>query len=371
MVGIHGSADIVRRRPALLAALLTAGVVGFTLLGQAPASAGPGTGCDPVPHTLSPKLNGPKSYTMLLRINKDKNIDDYANPDSETGGLRERIRDRDIFVINTRDKGSTPEEWVALAERLSLEFPCNRIISLNGLALDPTLPGYQFALTNNPEIWALALDWESGDWTDGRKQDPAIPPWTSSFGMTRGRIAKRLSLLGGSSDDELGPPGRRTGVVPAYYSAWDYGLIAKTADRRNHLRKERRPGLQMVQSQGYCTDDGPESFRGLANHLILQYRPRPRVKKIRNKKGKVIKKFKVKVKPRAVVDNLAMEISFSNTPDPSDPRPVASVPPGAAGKCTRVGLKRGVGAFLYWAHEDSIRALLNTPRICALRPPCE
>ncbi len=372
MVGkrTSGSADIVRRRPALLAALLTAGMVGFSLLTQAPASAGPGAGCDPLPNTLSPKLNGAKSYTMLLRINKEKNIDAYANPNLSTGGMRKRLRDRDIFVINTRDANSTPEEWVALAEQVRQEFPCNRIITLNGLHLDPNKPGYQFALTNHPGIWGLALDWESEDWTAGRKQDPAIPPWTTRFGMTRGRISKRLTQLGASSETELGVPGRRTGVVPAYYSAWDYGLIAKTADRRNTERKEARPGLQMVQTQGYCTPEGPDSFHSMADRLVLQYRPKPRIKKIRNKKGKVIKKIKIPIKPRAGVHNLAMEISFSNTPDPSDPRPVASLAPGPASKCTRAGLKRGVGAFLYWAHEDSIRVLFNTPRICALRPPC-
>ena len=221
-----------------------------------------------------------------------------------------------------------------------------------------------------PGIWGLSLDWESGDWNQGHKQNPAVPPWSDAFGTTRGRIAKRLSALGAASDDELGPPGRRTGVVPALYSGWDYGLIAKTADRRNALRKENRPGFQFVQTQGYCSPSGPTAFHSIADRLILQYRPKPKIKKIRNKKGKVIKRIKIEIEPRASVRNLAMEISFSNTPDPSDPRPVASLAPGPASKCTRTGLKRGVSAFLYWAHEDSIRALLNTPRICALRPPC-
>jgi hypothetical protein len=368
--GPSGSAYLVRRRPALAAALLCAAVLAVLLFSQAPASAGPGSECVPAPNTLSPKVKSAiKRYTMLLRINKDKNIDAYANPDPTTGGLRKRIRDRDIFVVNTRDEKSTPEDWVALTERLRHEFPCNRIITLNGLAFDPTRPGYMFALTNNPGIWGLSLDWESGDWNQGHKQNPAVPPWSDAFGTTRGRIAKRLSALGAASDDELGPPGRRTGVVPAFYS-WDYGLIAKTADRRNAMRKKNRPGFQFVQTQGYCSPSGPSGFYSIADHLVLQYRPKPRIKKIRNKKGKVIKRIKIRIEPRASVSNLAMEISFSNTPDPSDPRPVASLAPGAASKCTRAGLKRGVSAFLYWAHEDSIRALLNTPRICALRPPC-
>src|SRR5262245_1688999 len=195
MVG-PGSSEIAGRRPALAAALLTAGVLGVLVLGQAPASAGPGGGCDPVPGTLSPKAKGAKGYTMLLRINKEKNIDDYANPDPSTGGLRKRLRDRDIFVINTRDAKSTPEQWVALAERLRHQFPCNRIIALNGLASDPTAPGYSLALTNHPGIWGLALDWESGDWAKGQSQDSSIPAWSDHFGTSRGRIGKRLAKLG-------------------------------------------------------------------------------------------------------------------------------------------------------------------------------
>jgi hypothetical protein len=304
----------------------------------------------------------------MLRVNKLTNVDDYANADPETGGLRPRIRDRDIFVINTRFDGSTPEEWVAIAAALRQSFPCNRIVALNGLSPDPTEPGYMSALADHPGVWALALDWEGDDWLEGRKQNPSIPPWSDEFRMALGRMGKRLSLLGAASIAGTGAPGRRAGVVPAYYPDWDYGLIARTTDRRNALRKKGRRGFQVVQSQGSCLASGPAEFHAIADQLILQYRPRPRIikKKI---KGKV-RKFKVKVPPRGVLNTLALEISFSNTPDPSDPLPVASLAPGAASKCTRVALKRGAGAFLYWAHPDSIRALFSTPRICALRPPC-
>jgi hypothetical protein len=366
MVGINGSAEIVHRRPALLAACLAATAVGLSLLAGSEASAGPGSACVAAPSSLSPKGKPPKRYTMLLRVNKLTNVDEYANADPATGGLKPRIRDRDIFVINTRFDGSTPNEWVQIADALRGSFPCNRIVALNGLAPDPTKPGYSGALANYPGLWGLSIDWEQDDWNQGRKQSPGIPPWTNSFRKSLGRIGKRLNQLGAASQKAIGAPGRRTGIVPAYYSAWDYGLVARTADRRNQKRKKGRRGFQVVQSQGYCLPSGPGAFHAITDRLFEQYRPKPKIKKKRVN-GKV-RKVKVKVKPRGKINTLALEISFSNTPDPSDPRPVASLPPGAAGKCTRISLKRGGGAYLYWAHPDSIRALLNTKHVCPLRP---
>ena len=365
-MGISGSADIVRRQPAVLAACLSAIAVGLGLLTGTEASAGPGSGCAAKPANLSPKGKVPKRYTMLLRINQLKNVDDYANADPATGGLRPRIRQRDIFVINTRFANSTPTEWVQIANALRTSFPCNRVVALNGLAPDPTKPGYSAALANYPGLWGLSLDWESMDWNQGRKQNSGIPPWTDSFRMSLGRMGKRLNQLGAASVRGIGQPGRRTGIIPAYYSAWNYGVIARTADRRNAKYKKGRRGFQVVQTQGYCLPSGPGAFHGITHRIFRQYRPPPRVKKKRIR-GKV-RKFKVKVKPRGKLNALALEISFSNTPDPSDPRPVASLPPGAAGKCTRLSLKRGGGAYLYWAHPDSIRALLNTKHVCPLRP---
>ena len=164
------------------------------------------------------------------------------------------------------------------------------------------------------------------------------------------------------------PHGRRVGVVPATYAGWDYGLIAKTADRRNHAVRGRRDGFQAVQTQGFC-QSGPDSFDLVAAGLLHQYTPPPRRKRL-PRKGKKKPRFrKVRVKPRASARNLGLEISFSNTPDPDASMPVTSVAPGLASKCTRRALRRGGGAFLYWAHPDSVRALLNTTRICRLRPP--
>jgi hypothetical protein len=372
MVHLAHSADIVRRRAALPAALLAAAALCLGLAQSPPASAGPGRGCATPLKTVVPAKTkrAVKRFTLLIRINDDKNINAYNNSNRATGGLRHRLRDRDVFVINTRKKKTTPADWVHLANRLRAKFPCNRIVALNGLHDNPKWPGYMFALSDYPGLWGLAIDWEYEDWQQARAQDSTVSPWTKGFRASRKRIGNRLELLGDVSSEELGAPGRRTGVVPAFYSHWNYGGIAKTADRRNLARKPGRRGFQAVQTQGYCVPEGPDSFRGVANHLIRQYRPPPRIKKIRNQKGKVVRTITIRRPARGKVVNLAMEVSFSNTPDPSDPRPVASLAPGPASKCTIAALKRKIGALLYWAHDDSMRKLFKTPRICRLRPPC-
>jgi hypothetical protein len=351
-------------------AAATAVVAIAGLPGRGPASASAAApGCPKFGGTLTPRAKGPSRYTMLIRINKEKNVADYANWSRTTGSFRRQLRRRDIFVINTRFRNSSPEEWLAIASALRHSFPCNRIISLNGLSPDPTSPGYSLALANHPGLWGLSLDWESGDWNDGRTTKPAIPPWTDAAPLTRVRIWKRLGRLGRVSQRALGGPGLRVGVVPAHYPHWDYGLIARVADRRNARRRRGRRGFQIVQTQGYCPPSGSVAgFRSITGELLRQYRPRFRIVR-RRRKGK-LRKVRVRVPPRGVQRTLALEVSFSTTPDPNDPRPVASVPPGAAARCTRVGLHRGASAFLYWAHPDSIRALLAKPRICAIRPPC-
>lgn len=373
MVRLSAPADTVCRRVTLAAALIAVAVLCLELVYRSPtASAGPNRGCATPMKTLVPAKakRAVKRYTLLLRINDDKNINAYNNSNPATGGLRDRLRDRDIFVINTRKKKTTPAEWVHLANRLRAKFPCNRIVALNGLHSNPNWPGYMYALADYPGLWGLGIDWEFEDWEQARAQDPLVPAWTRAFGPSRKRIGRWLTQLGAVSSEELGEPGRRTGVVPAHYARWDYGRLGKTTDRKNMLREADRRGFQAVQTQGYCVPSGPDPFRAMATRLHRQYRPPPRIRRIRNEKGKVVKTIRIPRPPRAKVANLAMEISFSNTPDPSDPRPVASLAPGPASKCTAAAMKRRIGAFLYWAHDDSMRKLFKTPRVCRLRPPC-
>src|SRR5215207_7972870 len=90
--------------------------------------------CAPELGTLYPSAPGADRYTMVIRINAFSDIGAYANSDEASGGLRPRLRDRDVFLINTRFRDSTPESEQKIAAKLRQEFPCNRIFALNGLS---------------------------------------------------------------------------------------------------------------------------------------------------------------------------------------------------------------------------------------------
>ncbi len=57
-------------------------------------------------YLLSPKGGPGARFTMLIRINKPTNVNAYARLQSTYG----QLRPRDIFVVNTRWKGSNPGE---------------------------------------------------------------------------------------------------------------------------------------------------------------------------------------------------------------------------------------------------------------------
>lgn len=322
-----------------------------------------GNSCSP-PKRLAPTGNGPQRYTLILRVNQLVNAEDYADPEV---GLRERLRPRDIFLVNTRFKKMSQSERLEIVQLLKASFPCNRIFALNGLGSEPNSPGFSRALADTPQVSALLLDWESGDWQQSENQSSGVPPWSHSFQPNRNRAWKRLRRVARASARAVKPRGRRVGLVPAFYPAWDYGLMARMIDRRNRAL-EKGHGFQIVQTQGACMF-GRSDFRDLTGFLLRQYHPKYRLKTIRVRGKK--RKIKVKVKPRAQVRNLGLEISFSNTPDPSDPRPVANVHPSKAANCTHYGLKRGGGAFLYWAHPGSMLSLFRNTTVCRLRPPPE
>jgi hypothetical protein len=343
-------------------AVISLGQLGEPARGQAAVAAG--NKCEEVPKTLAPAASDAKSYTMILRVNQPENVTEYAKK------VRKQLRDQDIFLVNTRFKGSTPEIWAEIVRRISTEFPCNRIIALNGLHLDPNRRGYSYALAHDPSVWGISLDWESMDWAQAQSIHRSIPSWTEDFTASRDRISRRLHRVGQYSADQVGEPGLRTGVVPAWYPGWDYGMLGKTTDRTNFTRKENRRGFQIVQSQGFCSNSDQSGYGVAMRSLLDQYFPPPKIKKIRNAKGKVIRKKKIPVPPRGVTEALAGEISFSTTPNENADMPVKSVSVGSASKCTLAGLKADVRAYLYWAHPGSIDSLLETRRICKIRNPC-
>jgi hypothetical protein len=353
-------------RVALATALALAGLC-LGLFGdpaRAEAAAASGDRCDALPKTLSPEGSGAKSYTMILRINQPENVTEYAKK------IRKQVRDQDIFLVNTRFKGSTPEVWAEIVHRITSDFPCNRIIALNGLHTDPTRRGYSYALANDPSVWGISLDWELMDWAQAQSIHRSTPSWTEDFATSRDRISRRLHRVGEFSAEQVGEPGLRTGIVPAWYSGWDYGMLGKTTDQTNFTRKTDRRGFQIVQSQGFCSNSDQAGYGSAMQGLLDQYFPPPKIKKIRNKKGKVIRKKKIHIPPRGVAEALAGEISFSTTPNENSDMPVKSVSVGTASKCTVVGLKTDVHAYLYWAHPGSVDSLLETPRLCKIRKPC-
>ncbi len=337
--------------PALVCALAAG-----CMLGAPPSVTAARPHCAPRPKALAPSGVAVRRFTMLLRVNKLENVAQYAATEAR-GGLRERIRDRDVFLVNTRFDGSPAAEWASLVAALRTSFPCNRVIALNGLGSTPGLPGYWQALAGDPRVHALMLDWEPGDWA--RDSSPSTPPWDYGFKLSRARIAERLGPLARSVAALIGAGARPVGLVPGVYHGWNYGLIAKTIDDSNRAVAPERDGFQAVQSQRLCKA-GSRSFGEEVLRIRRQYQ-------VWALNGRAPRKARPKQKANPL--SLGFEVSFSDTPDPHAPLPVQSVGPDLAASCTLAGLAHGAGAFLYWAHPDSIRALLERPAICRLRPP--
>src|SRR4051794_32461181 len=221
-----GSAHVRTRR---LVALATAvGLLVLLLIGggsAAPPAAQAQVACSQ-PRGLSPAQTGPGSFTMLIRINTQGNVDTYTKPD---GGMGGRIRPQDIFVLNTRFLGSgqfpamTSAVASSLAADLRASFPCNRIIALNGMSFDPSQAGYAFSGIGDPNIYAMLTDYEQADWNSGRATDLSRPPWKANFSkafpLLRGWNFGFMSTV---STNPIGT-GKRTGLAPQDVGDWNFG----------------------------------------------------------------------------------------------------------------------------------------------------
>src|SRR4051794_41421775 len=89
----------VRTRP-LVALAIGVGLLVLLLIGGGSAAAPAAqaqVSCSQ-PRGLSPATTGPGSFTMLVRINTQGNVDTYTKPEQ---GMGSRIRPQDIFVLNT------------------------------------------------------------------------------------------------------------------------------------------------------------------------------------------------------------------------------------------------------------------------------
>lgn len=316
--------------------------------------------------TLYPQAPGGERFTMVIRINTLKDIEIYANADEYSGGLKPRIRDRDIFLINTRFKDTDPATEQTIATRLRKNFPCNRIYALNGLAYNAYSEGYMFSLLNAPEVSALLLDWEKLDWDVARASDPGTPAWidTPFYAMLR-RLKGRLSVL--ANGVAASGTGKRIGLVPFARSDWNLGMMARTIDRQAARIAPRGRGFQSSQTQKSCQTGGGTGMQATMKTLFTQYK-QANFKKVKRGKGKTAKVTVKRLKPRTQKLNLGVQISFTSTPDPGHPDPVKSVGVARAAQCTTYALYQKAGAILYWARPQDMDALFADPAICALRP---
>ena len=347
-----------------------------TLLASGEAAAAPSGGikaesnCGAQPAGLSPDGSGPVRFTMLIRINQQVNVDDWVNFDTATGGLGARVRPQDIFVVNTRHENSDPALAAQLATNLRTAFPCNRIIALNGLGLNPTVAGYAFTLLDHPSVYALMSDFEPDDWNQGRATDPGRPPWNYNFKVAFPRIKQWDGKLAGTLSANAAGAAKRSGLVPIDASSWNFGQIAQDLDKKNRRLGGRHLGPLSVQSQDHCADGGASGFLARTSTLIDQYKYKfiRKTVKRKGKKRKITIRRKLKKKARPDLSNLSLQISFSNTPDPNSSMAITKTSAKTAAACTRSALKRGGGAFFYFASSDSMRLLFNQPEIASLRP---
>ena len=361
---------------------LAVGLLGLLLIAASSASPDPAraqVSCPALPVGLSPDGPGPTRFTMMIRINTQGNVDTYTKPE---GGMGNRLRTQDIFVINTRFGGSgqfpavTPSVASQLASELRAAFPCNRIIALNGMSFDSSAPGYAFTGIDDPNFFALLTDYEKTDWDAGRATDPARPAWLDNFmrafPLIRGWNG---SVAAAVAANPIGA-GKRTGLAPQDEPTWDYGQIAQNLDKQNKRLGATHLGPLSVQTQDACADAGAASFGARAKALRLQYKFRTIVKKIkvRTKKGKkrtkkVTTTRKLKPQGRPLMGNLAMEISFTDTPDATERQAILRTSAAQAASCVQPGLKQKGGAFFFFASDDAMRLLFQQPQIAALRPP--
>jgi hypothetical protein len=289
-----------------------------------------------------------------------------------------RIQPQDIFVLNTRFAGSaqfpamTSAVAADLAADLRATFPCNRIIALNGMSFDPAQPGYAFSAIEDPNVFALLTDFEQTDWNAGRATDPTRPPWTDSFKKAFPRLRGwNFGFMNAVAANPAGA-GKRTGLALQENATWNFGQIAQNVNKQNARLGDLKIGPTSVQTQDTCANAGPAGYGGRAKQLRLQYTFKFITKKVRvkGKQKKVKKTFRqpIKKKGKPLLSNTAMQISFTDTPDPSSGMALVRTSPALAAACVGPAMKQGVGAFLFFASDDAMRMLFQQPQIGALRP---
>ena len=365
----------LRARIATVAALALLGA-GLLTAGSAVAPGDAAAQSCGLPSGLSPDGPGPTRFTMLLRINTGANVDAYtdpAHPVSQGGFIGNRVRPQDIFVLNTRFLGNasgteppmTPTVAAELALQLKTAFPCNRIIGLAGMSPDPFAAGYSFSLFDSPYVFALMTDFEPMDWDD----DPSRGPWNDKYTTALKRIKTFTATVNTVLSTNAAGSTKRTGLVPIDHSTWNFGEIAQVLDKRNRRLGGAKLGTLSVQTQDACAE-GAEGFSSRLKTLFDQYRFKTIRKKV--KRGGKVRKVKIrrklKKKSRPDKANLSVQISFSHNPTGSG-MAITRTSPAIADSCISAGLKKGAGAFFFFASTEAMSQLFLQPRMAGLRPP--
>ncbi|MGH2984951.1 MAG: hypothetical protein ACRDK5_12010, partial [Solirubrobacterales bacterium] len=337
------------RRPTILvlAAVLALGAFALTSATEAPVAEAKKKGkqqrrkrvakksanpaCGPQLDTLYPTAPQADRFTMVIRINRFNDIETYANSDEATGGLRPRLRDRDIFLINTRFQDSDAAAELKIANELRRQFPCNRVFALNGLSTNPAnTTGYMFSLVGAPQVSGVLLDWEQIDWNNARSTDFGLPAWVDAFNPMLKRMKARLALL--ATAIAGAGSGQQLGLVPFARDDWNLGMMARTIDRQSARVVPGRRGLQSSQTQKPCQTGAGAAMRSTVKGLFTQYKG-ANFRKIKPKK-KGAKPTYRRLKPKTQKLNLGVQVSFTSTPVQGAPDPVKSVGPSQAADCT-------------------------------------
>jgi hypothetical protein len=305
--------------------------------------------CDPEALLdLAPTGPRPSDFTVGVRVQRQEDVDDLA------AAVGNRIKPRDVFVVDTEHPNSNAKQWEATLERVHQKFPCNRIMDLAGLSPTPNAPSYQFALAGNPELDAILIDYELLSW-NGTGRGPWTPSATRNLTRIRAQLAQVSARLKGTDT--------RVGIAPQFLPAWDYGRIAGLVAAENILLNRIHRGYQVIQTQENCgKPDGPgPPIPRLTPHLLAQYRA-AFGSRLPTRDGSTV------LFTRDLLQHVGFEIAFSVKPNPRGSDAEERLGPPQAAACTQQILKAGGASILYWASPAAIAALFNTPTGRALRP---
>jgi hypothetical protein len=297
---------------------------------------------------LAPTGPKPTAFTVGVRVQRPEDVDNLAE------AVGDRIKPRDVFVIDTEHPNSNTKTWEATLEAVREKFPCNRIMDLVGLSPKPDGPSYQFALAGNPELDAMLVDYELLSWNGtGRGR------WTPDPERNLTRIRAQFEQIA----PRLKGTDTRIALAPQFLPSWDYGRTAGLVAAANIPLNPIHRGYQVIQTQENCgKPDGPgPPIPRLTPQLLAQYRA-AFGSRLPVTGGSAV------LFTRDLLQHVGFEIAFSIKPNPRGSDAEERLGPQQAAACTRQILGAGGAGILYWASPGAIASLFETPTGKSLRP---